>query len=213
MIYIFVGPPGSGKGTQAKRLCEQLSLAHLSTGDLLRGAIAQGTELGLKAKAFMDQGALVPDDLVFGLLKEKMNQSQAKGFLLDGFPRNLPQAKTLSELISSESWQLGKVVNFSIPSEVLVNRLVGRRSCPGCGSVFHVETQMPRVAGVCDQCGTALVHRSDDQESVIRRRIETFLRETAPILEFYRVSGSLVEVAADQSPVQVSEALLKVLRS
>jgi len=212
MILILLGPPGSGKGTQAKRLAVEKKWPHLSTGDMLRSAIAQGAELGLKAKAFMDQGSLVPDEVVIGLISERIQQVDCKnGFILDGFPRTIPQAVVLGRTLRSLSLHLDKVFSFEIHESKLVDRLCGRRTCPKCGSMFHVQSAPPSQDMICDQCGTGLVQRADDQVDVVQRRLRVYEQETAPLVDFYRKEGRLICLDAAQSPDVVALELKKAL--
>jgi adenylate kinase len=212
MILILLGPPGSGKGTQAKRLVTEKGWPQLSTGDMLRTAIAQGTKLGLEAKSYMDRGALVPDDVVIGLIQERTTQSDSKnGFILDGFPRTIPQAEALDKMLSQKGRKVDGAVLFDIPDSELVRRLSGRRTCLKDGSMYHVESLRPKKDGVCDQCGSPLVQRDDDQEDVIQKRLEVYHRQTAPLAAYYRGQGKLKTLDATQSPDVVASALSKAL--
>ncbi len=213
MILIFLGPPGSGKGTQAKILVNQKKWPQLSTGDMLRSAIQAGSELGVKAKAFMDKGALVPDEVVIGLIEARIRQRDcANGFILDGFPRTVPQAEALSKMLSGRGASVGRAIEFHIDDHVLVSRLTGRRTCEKCGTLFHLETNPPRVAAVCDACGAALLQRSDDAEAVIKKRLEVYHSQTAPLVGYYQGQGLLKRIEADQLPDKVSAALLAALQ-
>lgn len=208
---ILLGAPGAGKGTVAKELVARFGLSHLSTGDMLRAAVSAGTQLGLQAKSFMDAGALVPDELMVGLIADRVQQADCKGadgvvrFLLDGFPRTLPQADAL------DGGQLGPdlVVYLKVDDGVLVERLCGRRSCPKCGSPYHIKFAPPKQAGICDRCGTALVHRSDDQETAIRKRLEAFKQQTGPLVGRY--ASCLVTIDGGESPANVLAQVVRVL--
>ncbi len=207
MRLVLLGPPGSGKGTQGAKLAEVLGVPRISTGDILRQNVADGTELGRQAKVFMESGKLVPDDLVIAMTAERLKAPDArKGFILDGFPRTIAQAEALSKLTP-----LDAVVNLFLEPEELVKRSAGRRVCPTCASVYHVVTNPPRKAGICDKCGSALVTRPDDREEVVRTRIETYERQTAPLVQYYKDRGLLREVYAsgliDEIELRVRDAL------
>ncbi len=208
MILVLLGPPGSGKGTQAKRLTAEKGWPQLSTGDMLRSAIAQGTQLGLEAKSYMDKGALVPDEVVIGLIRERMNASDAKGgFILDGFPRTIPQAEALDGMLASQGRQVDGAVLFEIPDSELVRRLSGRRTCSKCGTMFHIETSKPKKEGICDVCGGTLIQRDDDQPQVIQNRLSVYHQQTAPVADYYRNQNKLHQITATESPEQVSRSL------
>jgi adenylate kinase len=196
---MLLGPPGAGKGTQAKRLAAELGIAHLSTGDMLRSAAALGTPLGVEADGFMRQGLLVPDDLVLRILRERLAAPDARrGFVLDGYPRNVAQAHSLAEITPVDH-----VLYFEIPESVLINRLSQRRSCPTCGSVYNLVTQPPRMPGRCDRDGTPLVQRPDDTEEAVRTRLAVYRQLTLPLLDLYRAQGLLRTVAASGSVEEV----------
>ncbi len=208
MRLVLLGPPGSGKGTQGERLAQALGVPKISTGDILRWNVAQGTELGKKAKAFMEAGKLVPDDLVIAMTAARLQEADARnGFILDGFPRTLPQAEALAQLTP-----LDVVVNLFLEPEELVKRSAGRRVCPQCASVYHVVTNPPRKAGICDKCGAALVTRPDDRDEVVRIRIETYERQTAPLVQYYREKGLLREVYASGVIDEISERIQEALK-
>jgi adenylate kinase len=193
---ILIGAPGSGKGTQAKVLAERLDVPHISTGDILRDAVKRGTELGKKAAPIMASGALVPDELMIGIIADRLRQEDArKGFILDGFPRTVAQAEKLGAILrqGNGSDRL-HVVYLSVPDEFIVRRIAARRSCPGCGAIYHLENSPPKVADVCDKCGSALVARPDDREEAVRPRLENFHRQTMPVVDFYRNEGTFIEV-------------------
>jgi adenylate kinase len=213
MIVVFFGPPGSGKGTQAKRLMAERGIVQLSTGDMLRAAIRDGTELGKKAKGFMDQGALVPDSLVIDLIAERMKSKDCDpGCILDGFPRTNPQAEALDKMLAAQKKKIERVVFFDIEDAKLVNRLSGRRTCTKCGAMYHVDHAPPKKAGVCDQCGsTDIVQRDDDKEDVIRKRLKVYRDQTAPVAEFYKKQGKLRTIHADRSQDQVFGELVSAL--
>jgi len=186
MRVVFLGAPGVGKGTQAIRIAAQYQVAKISTGDLLREAVRNLTTLGLKAKSSMDQGNLVPDDVVIGLVREKLDDlSCASGFVLDGFPRTVPQAETLGKVLASKGITLDRVVNFQVSREDIVRRLSGRRSCPKCQATFHVDFAPPQVGGICDRCGEPLVQRSDDCRDAIEMRLKVYDEQTSPLVRYY----------------------------
>jgi adenylate kinase len=205
---VFLGPPGVGKGTQATRLSREIGIPHLSTGDLLRSAVAARTPLGVKADEHIRAGRLVPDPLVLEIVRERLDRPDcAGGFLLDGFPRNFSQAKELERIAS-----LDGVLSFDLPTEVLISRLSGRRLCPTCQSVYHVETQPPKVAGRCDRDGTELVQRPDDRPEAVRTRLAVYADQTRPLLEFYRSKNLLHPVDARGTPDEVAERVVAAVR-
>lgn len=201
MVVILLGAPGVGKGTQAARLAESNGAEHVSTGDLLRAARREGTELGKKAQSYMDAGELVPDDLMLGLVREHLaGLPDEADILFDGFPRTIAQARGLDTVLSESGLEVGMVVLFDAPDEVLVKRLAGRRSCPECGSVYNVHFDPPAEEGVCDRCGAKLVHRADDNPDTVRRRLEVYKEQTAPLMEHYeRHDAEVVRIDADRS--------------
>lgn len=206
---VFLGPPGAGKGTQAKRLAKDLNLLHLSTGDILREAVRNQTQLGKKAKDFMDRGELVPDDLIVALIEEVMPEEG--GVVLDGFPRTIAQAQALEEMLARKGLRLDGVVLFEVPDEVVVERLSGRRICPKCGAVYHVKTNPPKEDQLCDNCGAELIQREDDREDVVRRRLEVYRRQTSPLVEYYERKGILIKLDASKEIEEVYRDLRKVV--
>ena len=186
MQLIFLGPPGCGKGTQAQRLIEEYRIPQVSTGDLLRRAVREKTKLGLEAKKFMDRGELVPDTVVVGMVKERLREKDCQGgFLLDGFPRTVPQAEALDQNLAELKLAISAVVSIEVPDPEVVKRLAGRRTCKKCGAMYHVVFNLPRQAGACDKCGGELYQRDDDQEETIQSRLEVYHRQTAPLVEYY----------------------------
>jgi adenylate kinase len=186
MRLVFLGAPGVGKGTQADRTAELFKIAKISTGDLLRGAVRNQTKLGLEAKGYMDQGKLVPDSVVIGLVLEKLGEAScANGFVLDGFPRTTPQADELGLVLGKKRLPLDRVVNFEVPLEAIIQRLSGRRSCPKCQATYHVDFAPPKKDGVCDRCGESLVQRSDDRREAIETRLKVYEAQTAPLIQYY----------------------------
>ncbi|MFY9716420.1 MAG: adenylate kinase [Thermoplasmata archaeon] len=205
---VFLGPPGVGKGTQATRLSREIAIPHLSTGDLLRSAVAARTPLGVAAEEHIRAGRLVPDPLVLEILRERLERPDCvAGFLLDGFPRNLSQAKELDRIAS-----LDRVLSFDLPTEVLIGRLSGRRLCPTCQSVYHVETQPPKVAGRCDRDGTELVQRPDDRPEAVRTRLRVYAEQTSPLLDYYQEKELLRPVDARGTPEEVAERVVAAVR-
>jgi adenylate kinase len=187
---LLFGPPGVGKGTQAQRLSTVFQIPHIATGDMLRTAIRSYTPLGKRAKEFIDQGQLVPDELVLDMLGERLQQPDtARGFLLDGFPRTIPQAEALGRMLTSYSKKLDHVILLDAPEEELVSRISGRRTCESCQASYHVTAKPPRVAGICDRCGGVLIQRSDDSEAIVRNRLREFTAKTKPVAEYFDSNG------------------------
>ena len=209
MYVILFGAPGVGKGTQAAILAEKTGLVHITTGELFREAIRQETELGKQAKVYYDQGQLVPDHLTIAMLLERLSQGDcAGGCILDGFPRTLEQATALDEALAREGRAIDKVVYIQAPQDELLSRLSGRWNCRQCGSVYHERFQPPREAGRCDQCGGELYQREDDKPETARRRLEVYAQQTAPLIDYYRERGKLVEIDGHKSVEDVAENLL-----
>jgi adenylate kinase len=196
MRLILFGPPGAGKGTQASLLVEKLGIAHISTGDALRDAVAQQTPVGLQAKVYMDKGELVPDDVVIAIAKDRLLAADEKGFLLDGFPRTITQAVALDRALDEIGKPLDAVVNLQVDRYEIVERLSGRRVCPACGEPYHVESKRSNVEGVCDKCGATLIHRDDDRPEAVLNRLEVYTRQTEPVLVFFEAKGLLRNVPA-----------------
>lgn len=202
---VLLGPPGSGKGTQAKQLMEELKIAHISTGDLLREAVKAQNDLGRKAKEYMDAGKLVPDDLVIALVREKVETLDG-GFILDGFPRTIEQAEKLEEFSSIDA-----VINIEVDEGVLVERLTKRRSCRNCGSVYHLMFNPPKKEGICDSCGGELYQRSDDTEATVRERLKTYTESTFPLVEYYRSKGKILNIDGGEDIGEVFCSIIKAL--
>jgi adenylate kinase len=210
---ILLGAPGAGKGTQAKVLTEELCLLHLSTGDILRAAVAAGTELGEQAKGYMDRGDLVPDELIVGLVAERLRAPDcADGVLFDGFPRTLPQAEALSRVLGEMGRGEAKVVAIEVPEEVLIRRLSGRRTCRDCAHIFHVDT-LPAGQANCPDCGGELYQRADDQPEAIGQRLKVYAKQTEPLLAYYDQRGGLFRLDGTGDPQAVAERTLAALRS
>ena len=209
MYVILFGAPGAGKGTQAAILAGKTGLVHITTGELFREAIRQETELGKQAKPYYDRGQLVPDHLTIAMLLERLSQGDcARGCLLDGFPRTLEQATALDEALAREGKVIEKVAYIQVSEDELLGRLSGRWNCRQCGSVYHERFQPPRQAGRCDQCGGELYQREDDKPETVRRRLEVYFQQTAPLIDYYRARGKLVEIDGDRSVEEVAEDLL-----
>jgi adenylate kinase len=208
MKLIFLGPPGAGKGTIADLAVEKLGLPHISTGDLFRAAVKNGTSLGLKVKDIMASGGLVPDELTIELVKERLSQKDvAVGWILDGFPRTIPQAEALEKIAGVD-----KVVNFEVADEIVVGRLSGRRVCKSCGKIYHVKNMPPKKEGICDVDGGALYIRDDDKEEAIKVRLETYRKSTAPLIDWYGKKGSLLTIDGVGSPAEVLGRFEKAIK-
>ncbi len=215
MNIMLLGAPGAGKGTQAARIVDDFGLVHLSTGDILRAAVADKTALGLEAKRYMDEGALVPDEVVIGLVAERIAKPDAreKGVLFDGFPRTIPQAEALDETLSEGGMRLDAVVNIAVDTEAIVARITSRRQCRECGRVYNVITDPPTSEGVCDACGGEVYQRDDDREEVVRKRLEAYEAQTSKLIPYYEAQGLLRTVDGNQAPDQVYSAIKAILES
>ncbi|MFD5163325.1 adenylate kinase [Streptomyces hawaiiensis] len=214
MRIVLVGPPGAGKGTQAAFLAMNLSIPHISTGDLFRANISRQTELGKLAKSYMDAGNLVPDEVTIAMAKDRMEQPDAEnGFLLDGFPRNVSQAEALDELLETESMQLDAVLDLEVPEDEVVKRIAGRRICRNDSShVFHVTYKQPAKEGVCDVCGGELYQRNDDSEETVRTRLEVYHTQTEPIIDYYKAQGLVVTISALGKVEDVTTRAMEALK-
>lgn len=210
---VFLGAPGAGKGTQARRLAAGSGVPQIATGDMLREAVAEGTPLGREAKRYMDQGALVPDEVVIGLVDERLSRPDAgPGYVLDGFPRTVAQAEALDALLRRRGQDLDRVVFFEVSREELLRRLTGRRICRGCGTAFHLVSAPPKTEGRCDQCGGELYQREDDAESTVARRLDVYQTQTAPLLDYYGKRGLLVRVAGEGPVDHVAAAIQRAVK-
>ncbi|MFE8703850.1 adenylate kinase [Cytobacillus sp. FJAT-54145] len=199
MNLVLMGLPGAGKGTQAERIVEKYGIPHISTGDMFRAAMKEGTELGLKAKSFMDQGALVPDEVTIGIVRERLSKDDCeKGFLLDGFPRTVPQAEALENILTELNKKIDYVLNVDVDQDILMDRLTGRRICKDCGATYHLVFNPPAKEGVCDRCGGELYQRADDNESTVKNRLEVNMQQSKPLLDFYETKGYLRNVDGQQ---------------
>lgn len=208
-----MGLPGAGKGTQADKIVEEYNIPHISTGDMFRLAIKEGTELGKKAKTYMDEGALVPDEVTIGIVRERLTKADCNnGFLLDGFPRTLAQAEALDSLLASMGREIDYVLHIDVDQNVLVERLSGRRICPKCGTAYHVIFNPPKVEGICDKDGEALIQREDDKAETVKKRLEVNVEQTQPMLDFYRSKGDLVTIDGEQEIQKVFEDIHEKLK-
>ncbi len=208
---IILGPPGAGKGTQAVKIADSVGVQHLSTGDLLRDAVGKGTELGNKAKDFMKQGLLVPDEVILGMISDKLSEPIASGWILDGFPRTLKQAEALSRLLKEKDIELDKVILIDVASKILVKRLTGRRVCTNCGAIYNI-VEIDKNTQKCDKCGEELITRNDDKEETVRRRLEVYFEQTTPVIDFYSKSkGLLISVDGDRSIDDITSEIMEGL--
>jgi adenylate kinase len=211
--FIFLGPPGAGKGTQSKRVAKQWGLLHLSTGDMLRDAISRGTDLGRVARPLMERGELVPDGLVMKMVEERLKQDDAaNGFVFDGFPRTIPQAEQLDEILEKRGFGKPVVVEFFVDEEDLIRRLSGRRTCSIGGEIYNLHDARPKVEGICDRDGGKLVQRPDDRPEVVKERLRAYGRQTKPLAQYYRQQGVLGEVDASKNVEEVSGALTEIMK-
>lgn len=209
---IFLGPPGAGKGTQAKLLSQSLGIPQISTGDILRAAVKHGTPMGLKAKHCMDQGGLVPDEVVVGIVRERLALDDCvAGFILDGFPRTVVQARALDAMLGAVGKKIDRVLSIEVDREELVQRMVGRRVCGGCGRGFHVKFDPPAVSGVCDACGAQLVQRADDVEETVVRRLDVYLQQTSPLVDYYAAGGSLSNLSGSGTVEDIQDRIMTVV--
>ena len=195
MRIVLLGPPGAGKGTQAAKIIEKYSVPHISTGDIFRKNLKEGTPLGVKAKGYMDQGLLVPDELVVDLVKDRLLEEDCKnGFMLDGFPRTVLQAESLEEELTRLGQTLNAVININVDAELLFKRLTGRRICKSCGATYHVYFNRTKSEGICDKCAGELYQRDDDQETTVKKRLEVYQEQTQPLIDYYKNKGTLVDI-------------------
>lgn len=212
MKIVILGPPGAGKGTQADFIIKKYNIPHISTGDIFRENIKNGTELGVKAKSYMDKGLLVPDELVIDIVKDRIVRDDCKdGFLLDGFPRTVAQAVSLDAELDKQGTKLDKVVNINVDSSILVDRAVGRRICKTCGATYHIEYNPPKVEGICDKDQTELIQRDDDKEETVKTRINVYFEQTAPLIDYYRAQGLLLDIDGAQDIKKVFEDVVEGL--
>lgn len=204
MKILLMGPPGAGKGTQAEKLTELFNIPHISTGDMFRKAQKDGTELGLKAKSYMEKGQLVPDEVTIGIVRERLAEEDCKsGFLLDGFPRTVQQADALDQILTDLGTHLDAVLNIEVAKDFLVERLTGRRVCRGCGATYHVKFNAPKVEGVCDKCGGELYQRADDTIETVGNRLDVYAEQTAPLIDYYAAKDLIKNIDGSQSVEKV----------
>lgn len=212
MNLIFLGAPGAGKGTQAKRTVDKYRIPQISTGDMLRDAVAKGTELGRRAKEYMDRGDLVPDEIVIGIVKDRLQQPDCKkGFILDGFPRTLAQAEALDEILKELNKKIDAVINIAVPEEEVVKRITYRRTCKNCGAVYHLIYAPPRRNNKCDKCGGELYQRDDDKEETVRERYRVYKQNTEPLVDYYRKKKVLYDIDGTKDIEGVWEEIVKIL--
>lgn len=213
MRLIMLGAPGSGKGTQAQRLSELFGVPQISTGDLFREAVKNQTPLGREAKSYMDQGKLVPDEVVVGMVEERLKESDARsGFILDGFPRTLAQADALDQLLNKDGTKIDKVIEIQVDDEEVIKRLSGRRTCSSCNAMYHIEFNPPKEQGICDRCGGKLYQRDDDREDVIRSRLKVYHSQTSPLVDYYQKKGIMVKVNGVGDINRVFENIVKTIK-
>lgn len=212
MKIIMLGAPGAGKGTQAKKIADKYGIPHISTGDIFRANIKNGTELGKKAKAYMDQGLLVPDDLTLELIMDRFRESDcADGYVLDGFPRTIPQAEALTRALEANGDSIDYAVNVEVPDENIISRMSGRRACLACGATYHIVHIPTKAEGICDRCGEKLVLRDDDKPETVQKRLDVYHSQTQPLIEYYTDQGKLAEVDGTAPMEDVFEAIVRIL--
>lgn len=214
MKIIMLGAPGAGKGTQAKKLAEKYGIPHISTGDIFRANIKNGTELGNKAKVYMDQGLLVPDELVVDLVVDRLTKADCEnGYVLDGFPRTIPQAEALDEALSKNGESVEYAINVDVADEVIINRMSGRRACLSCGATYHVVNIPPKTEGICDVCGKELVLRDDDKPETVKKRLAVYHEQTQPLIDYYEVKGILRSVDGTKSMDDTFNEIVQILEA
>ncbi len=212
MKIIMLGAPGAGKGTQAKLIAEKYQIPHISTGDIFRANIKEGTELGMKAKSFMDAGGLVPDELVIDLVVDRLTWEDAKnGYVLDGFPRTIPQAEALTKALAEKGEKIDAAIDIDVPDENIINRMGGRRACVSCGATYHIVNIPPKVEGKCDKCGADLILRDDDKPETVKNRLEVYHEQTQPLIDYYKAEGVLKEVDGTVDMNDVFNAIVQIL--
>ena len=212
MKIVMLGAPGAGKGTQADKIAEKYNIPHISTGDIFRSNIKAGTELGKKAKSFIDQGLLVPDEVTIGMLLDRIHEADCEnGYILDGFPRTIPQAEALTKALEARGEKIDYAINVEVPDENIVHRMGGRRACIGCGATYHVEFNAPKVEDVCDTCGGELVLRDDDKPETVQKRLSVYHAQTQPLIDYYKKANVLVEVDGTQDINVVFQDIVKIL--
>ena len=212
MKIIMLGAPGAGKGTQAKMIADKYSIPHISTGDIFRANIKEGTELGRKAKEYMDQGLLVPDDLVVNLVVDRLTWEDAKdGYVLDGFPRTIPQAEALTQALAAKGEKVDYAINIDVPDQNIIERMGGRRACVSCGATYHIVNIPPKKEGICDICGAELILRDDDKPETVAKRLDVYHEQTQPLIDYYQAEGVLKDVDGTVDMMDVFESIVQVL--
>ena len=212
MKIVMLGAPGAGKGTQAERIADKYQIPHISTGDIFRANIKAGTELGKKAKSYMDQGLLVPDELTVDLVIDRVNQEDCKnGYILDGFPRTIPQAESLDAALAKMGQKVDYAINVEVPDENIISRMSGRRACVGCGATYHIKYNPPKAEGICDACGEKLILRDDDKPETVQKRLGVYHDQTQPLIDYYGKAGVLKEVDGTVDMEDVFQAIVDIL--
>lgn len=212
MKIIMLGAPGAGKGTQAKKIAAQYSIPHISTGDIFRANIKNNTELGQKAKTYMDKGELVPDSLVVDLIMDRFKEADcANGYVLDGFPRTIPQAEALDNALKANGEKVDYAINVEVPDENIINRMSGRRACVGCGATYHIKYNPTKVEGICDACGEKLILRDDDKPETVKNRLSVYHEQTQPLIDYYKKAGVLAEVDGTKNMEEVFKDIVNIL--
>lgn len=212
MKIVMLGAPGAGKGTQAIKIADKYDIPHISTGDIFRANIKGGTELGQKAKSYIDMGELVPDEVTIGMLLDRIAQDDCKnGYVLDGFPRTIPQAESLTEALKSQGDKIDFALNIDVPDEAIIERMSGRRACPKCGATYHIVYAAPKTENICDKCGTELIIRSDDKPETVKDRLNVYHQQTEPLIAYYKAAGVLREVDGTQELPKVFEDVVAIL--
>ena len=212
MKIVMLGAPGAGKGTQAIKIADKYDIPHISTGDIFRANIKGGTELGQKAKSYIDKGELVPDEVTIGMLLDRIAQDDCKnGYVLDGFPRTIPQAESLTEALKSQGDKIDFALNIDVPDEAIIERMSGRRACPKCGATYHIVYAAPKTGNICDKCGTELIIRSDDKPETVKDRLNVYHQQTEPLIAYYKAAGVLREVDGTQELPKVLEDVVAIL--
>ena len=212
MNLMVFGAPGAGKGTQAKFLVQKYNIPQISTGDMLRAAIVQKTDMGLEANRYMDAGELVPDETIIGIIKDRLEEDDCKnGFILDGFPRTITQAKALDDLMKSSGKKLDFVLSFDVPDELIIQRIAGRRVCPKCGASYHIEFNPPKTEDICDTCGSKLIIRKDDNADTVKNRLSNYHSQTSPLIDFYKDMGIFVQIDGSQELSKVTKDMFDSL--
>lgn len=212
MKIIMLGAPGAGKGTQAKKIAAKYEIPHISTGDIFRANIKGGTELGMKAKTFMDQGMLVPDEITIGMLMDRIHEDDcANGYVLDGFPRTIPQAESLTKALGAAGEAIDFAVNVDVPDDNIVSRMGGRRACVSCGATYHVQFNAPKQEGICDSCGEKLILRDDDKPETVQKRLNVYHEQTQPLIDYYKKAGVLKEVDGTKNMEEVFKDIVSIL--